>query len=139
MTSVSGRLILAILSTIVEEAALAVIVLIGLPKMNINIPVAGLIALMLAWLVISVLIYRAGSRALKIKPVTGLGTMVDTQGKVVIPLNPDGLVQIGGEYWQARAAQGKIAAGDKVTVVAQKGGKLVVRRSNSSLVSQQRR
>ena len=137
MTSVSGRLILAILSVIVEEAALAVIVLIGLPKLDINIPVAGLIALMLAWLVISVLIYRAGSRALKIKPVTGLETMVGTKGKAVSPLDPDGLVQIGGEYWQARAAQGKIAAGDKVTVAAQKDGKLIVRRSNSSLLSEQ--
>ncbi len=123
----SGRLILAIISVLVEEAALAVIVLVGLPGLDINIPVAGLIAIMIAWLAISVLIYRAGSRALKRKPLTGLETMVGTRGKSLSPLDPDGLVSIGGEYWQARAASGKIAAGDRIIVVSQRGSKLVVR------------
>lgn len=126
----SGRLILAIVSILLEEAALAVIVLVGLPGLDINIPVVGLIAIMIAWLAISVLIYRAGSRALKRKPLKGLETMVGTQGKSVSPLDPDGLVSIGGEYWQATAASGKIAAGDKVIVVSQRGNKLIVRSSD---------
>jgi membrane-bound serine protease (ClpP class) len=126
----SSRLILAITSVLVEETALAVIILVGLPGLDINIPVIGLIAIMIAWLAISALIYRAGSRALKRKPLTGLETMVGTRGKSLSPLDPDGLVSIGGEYWQARAASGKIAAGDKVTVVSQKGSKLTVRSVN---------
>jgi membrane-bound serine protease (ClpP class) len=126
----SSRLILAITSVLVEETALAVIILVGLPGLDINIPVIGLIAIMIAWLAISALIYRAGSRALKRKPLTGLETMVGTRGKSLGPLDPDGLVSIGGEYWQARAASGKIAAGDKVTVVSQKGSKLTVRSVN---------
>jgi membrane-bound serine protease (ClpP class) len=126
----SSRLILAITSVLVEETALAVIVLVGLPGLDINIPVIGLIAIMIAWLAISALIYRAGSRALKRKPLTGLETMIGTRGKSLSPLDPDGLVSIGGEYWQARSASGKIAAGDKVTVVSQKGSKLTVRSVN---------
>ena len=69
----SGRLILAILSTLMEETALAVIVLLGLPYLGIhNFPLAGLIVLMVAWGAFSIIIYRMGSQALRRKPVIGL-------------------------------------------------------------------
>jgi len=127
---VSGRLILAILSTLLEETALVAIVLVGLPELGIKIPIAGLIALMLAWAAISVITYRAGSRALQRKPVVGLPAMVGGKGKVVHPLDPEGLIRIGGELWRARSVKDKIAVGDEVIVVAQEGSKLIVRPSN---------
>jgi len=126
----SGRLILAILSTLLEEAALVAIVLVGLPELGIKIPIAGLIALMLAWAAISVITYRAGSQALRRKPVVGLPAMVGGKGKVVHPLDPEGLVKIGAELWRARSVKDKIAVGDEVIVVAQEGSKLIVRPSN---------
>ena len=126
----SGRLILAILSTLLEEAALVAIVLVGLPELGIKIPLAGLIALMLAWAAVTVIMYRAGSRALKRKPITGLEAMIGSKGKAVNPLDPEGLVKIGAELWRARSAKDKIAVGDEVIVVAQEGSKLIVRPSN---------
>ncbi len=124
----TGRLILAIISTLLEETALAVIVLLGLPMLEVHIPIPGLIALMMAWLAWSVFIYRAGSQALKRKPVISL-PVIGSKGKLVSPLVPEGLVRIEGELWVATSASKKINVGTEVIVVEQEGLKLVVRKS----------
>ena len=126
-----ARLILAIFSTLLEETAIAVIVLLGLPRLGIHIPLAGLIVLMVAWGVFSVFTYRMGSRALSKKPVVGLPNMVDSKGKVVRTLDPSGLVRIKGELWEAASAEESINTGEEVTVVVQEGLKLVVRKSGT--------
>ncbi len=123
----SGRLILAIISIILEEAALAVIVLVGLPKADINLPVYVLVIIMLGWVVAAVLIYRAGSRALKTEVVKGFETMVDSRGRVVKALAPEGMVRIKGELWQAQVEEGEIAEGEEIVVLARQGRKLIVR------------
>jgi membrane-bound ClpP family serine protease len=127
----SARLIWAIVSTVLEEAALAVIVLMGLPRLGINIPLAGLIALMVAWVVVSVIIYRMGSRALSKRPLTGLPGMVGSRGKVVSPLAPKGVIRIKGELWEAKSAGRRIKVGEEVMVVGQDGLRLVVRKHNA--------
>ena len=126
------RFIWAIFSTLLEEAALVVIVLWGLPKLGIEIPLAGLIALMVVWGVISVIIYRMGSRALRKKPVVDLLPMIGSRGEVVSPLALDGQVRIKGELWQATSAGERIDAGEEVIVVDQDGLKLIVRKINNS-------
>ena len=127
----SARLILAIVSTLLEEAALGAIVLLGLPRLEIHIPLAGLIVLMVAWGAWSVIIYRIGSRALRRKPL--LPTVVGSKGKVVSPLVPEGLVRIKGELWVAKSADGELDTGVEVTVVEQDGLKLVVREGAGNL------
>jgi membrane-bound serine protease (ClpP class) len=122
----TARLILAIFSTLLEEAALVVIVLVGLPKLGIHIPLAGLIAIMVAWGAFAVFTYRMGSRALKRKPVVGLPTMIGSQGKAVSPLAPDGFIRIKGELWEAKSVGDRIDTGEEITVVGQDGLKLVV-------------
>lgn len=126
-----ARLVVAIFSTLMEEAALAVIVLLGLPQLGIHIPLAGLIVLMAAWCAFSVIIYRMGSRALRRKPLVGLPDMLDSKGKVVSPLDPEGTIRIKGELWDATSAEGSINTGEGVTVVGQDGLKLVVRKSGT--------
>jgi len=126
----TARLITAIISTLLEEAALVVIVLWGLPKLGIHIPLAGLIVLMVAWCAWSVYTYRLGSRALKMKPV--LPTMVGSKGRVASPLLPQGLVSIRGELWIATSTSGKIDIGEEVIVVEQDGLKLVVDKGGAS-------
>jgi len=124
------RLVLAVVSTLLEETALVVIVLWGLPQLGIQIHLAGLIALMVAWGAFSVFIYRMGSRALRRKPVMGLPGMLGSRGKVASPLAPEGFVRIKGELWEAKSAGEEIDTGEKVTVVGQDGLKLVVRKSS---------
>ncbi len=126
----SGRLILAVVSTILEEAALAIIVLVGLPELGIKLHLAVLIVLMLAWVAITILNYQAGSRALKRQPVAGLGTMVGSRGRVVKPLKPEGLIKVGGELWQAKSVGADIDSGNEVIVVGQDRKILIVRHSS---------
>ena len=122
----TGRLILAVVTTVLQEAALVAIILWGLPQLDIHIPRGGLIAIMLAWAANAVFFYLIGSRALKRKPFAGLGSMVGNKGKVVRPLDPDGLIRIGDELWEAKSASGQMDVGEWVTVVEQDGLKLMV-------------
>jgi membrane-bound serine protease (ClpP class) len=125
----SGRLIIAIVSTLLEEAVIAAIVLWGLPELGVHMPLAGLIALMVAWGAYAVFTYQSGSRALRKKPVDGLSTMVGSRGKVVSALTPGGMVRIKGELWQAMSVGENIDAGKEVTVVEQNGLKLICKSS----------
>jgi len=123
-----GRLIIAIVSTTLEEAALAVGVLWGLPKLGIHIPLWVLIIVMVAWAAYTVTTYRIGSRALRKKPVDGLTAMVGSEGEVVSTLVPEGMVRIKGELWRAKSANGEIDTGEEVIVVGQDRLKLTVRK-----------
>jgi membrane-bound ClpP family serine protease len=128
----TGRLIVAIVTTVIEEAALAAIVLWGLPRVGVNLHLGILIALMAALAAFAVITYRMGSRALKRRPVVGLSDMVGARGRAVSDLAPEGTVRIKGELWESRAEGRRINAGTKVTVVRQEGLKLIVRREKSS-------
>lgn len=126
-----GRLILSITSTILEEAAIVAVVLWGLPRWNIRIPLWGLILAMAAWAAYSIFTHRAGTRALKSEQVAGLLNMIGCKGEVVSPLAPEGLVRVKGELWVAKSAGGEMMQGEEVTVVGQDRLKLIVRKSSS--------
>jgi membrane-bound ClpP family serine protease len=128
----TGRLILAIISTILEEAAIVVIVRWGLPQLDIHIPLWGLITLMVVWAAYAVITYRMGSRAMMRKPEIVL-PLISSQGKVVSPLTPEGLVRIKGELWQATSVGENIDTGEEVTVVGQNGLKLTCKSSADDL------
>ena len=100
----STRLVMAIFSTLVEEAALAAVVLFGLPRVDIEIPLAGLITLMVLWAAFAVFLYRMGSRALSRKPIVGLPDMIGSKGKASSLIAPEGYVRIKGELWEAKSA-----------------------------------
>jgi len=125
------RLIIAIVTTLIEEAALVAVVLWGLPHVGINLHVGVLIALMVALAAYAITTYRMGSRALRRKPVVGLPDMVGSRGKTVSDLAPEGTVRIKGELWDSRAEGRRINSGVWVTVVGQEGLKLIVRREKT--------
>ena len=121
----SPRLILAIFSTLLEEAALVVLVLWGLPQAGVVISLAGLIIMMVAWIGFSVFIYHMGSRALR-RPVVDLPIAVGSKCRVIRRLAPDGVVGIKGEIWEAVSVHGNVDAGEKVFVLGNDGLKLIV-------------
>ena len=131
MKKISARLIWAIVSTLLEEAALVAVVFWGLPQVGIYIPLAGLIAMMVAWGALSVFTYHKGTLALKRKPVVGLPAMIGCRGKVISPLAPNGVVKIKNELWEAKSDGRKINSGVEVTVLGQDGLRLIVRKSSA--------
>jgi len=116
----------AIISTIFEESVIALVVLFGLPQIGVNIPLAGLVALMAIWLILSVVIYQAGSRALQKKPWDLLPSVVGCEGEVVNPLRPEGMVRVKGELWAATSEGDKIAPGEEVMITKVEALKLWV-------------
>ncbi|MBI2847786.1 MAG: hypothetical protein HYX83_01275 [Chloroflexi bacterium] len=122
------RLVIAIVTTIFEEAAIVVAVLWGLPALGVRFPVWLLIVLMAGWAAYSVSVYRLGTKALKRKPVAGLSSLDGCQGTAVTSLSPNGMVRIMGELWSAQSADGVIDPGDMVEVVGRENMKLRVRR-----------
>jgi membrane-bound ClpP family serine protease len=123
-----SRLMLAILATLGEEIALALFILLGLPRLGVNLPVGALVGMMSGIAVYGVTSYRLGSRALKKKPMAGFTDMVGSKGKVIEPLTPKGVIKIGSELWEAEATDCSIHVGESVIVVDRDGLKLRVRR-----------
>lgn len=122
----TGRLILAIISSILEEVAIVAIVLWGLPKAGINIPVWGLILIMICWGTYSITTFRLGTKALKRAPIALLPHMEGSKGTVISELAPEGMVKIKNELWIARMDNGTAKLGEKITVLKRNGLKLVV-------------
>jgi len=134
----SARLIYAIVSILLEEAAIVVIALVGLPQLGIAMPLVVLIAVMVVFAILSVLLYQAGSRALRRKPVA-LSAMTGSKGKVVNALAPIGLIKIKDELWEAESIGDNIGIGKEVIVVGQDGLKLLVRKPDKDSLKVARR
>ena len=122
------RLIIAIITTSLEETAIAAIGLWLLPKIDVNLPLFVIILVMVAWAGFAVFSFRLGTRALRKKPEGGMADMMGMKGEVVKRLDPEGMVRIKGENWKAKSAGRKIEPGEEVIVVGQKRLRLIVER-----------
>lgn len=123
-----ARLILAIISTLLEEAAIFAIWRWLLPEFGIELSFSALIGVMVAWALFGVALFVFTTRTLKRQTVVGLPTMIRSRGKVASSLAPQGLVRIRGELWGATSAEGNVDTGEEVEVVGEDGLKLVVRK-----------
>jgi membrane-bound ClpP family serine protease len=122
-----SRIMLTILATLLEEIALVIFVLLGLPMLGVEVPLPALIAMMAGIAAYGVISYRMGRRTLLKKPVSGLSDMVGIRGKVITTLDPKGTIKIGSEIWSAKSAGSDIDKGSVVVVIKQKGLQLIVR------------
>jgi len=104
--------------------------LIGLPELDIELPIWLVVLVMALWLVLAVFVYRMGSRALAKKKMVGLDDMVGIKGIAAGVINPDGKVNIKGELWEARSAGGRIEESEEIVVVRRDRMRLTVKRSN---------
>ena len=122
------RLIIAIVTTTLEETAIAAIGFWLLPQIDVHLHPLVVIFVMLAWAGFAVFSYRMGTRALMRRPLYGLEEMVGMRGEVVRRLDPEGMVRIKGETWKAKSAGRAIDVGEEVTVVRQERLRLIVER-----------
>ena len=126
-----ARLVLSIISNSLIMVAIYAIWRWGLPEMGINMPIYGLLTILVLFAIFSTLMFMVGTRALGRIGQVGLSTMIGTTGKVakiISPKNAEGFVNIKGELWTAESAEGNISPGEKVDVVGEDGMKLVVSR-----------
>ena len=125
----TARLIIAIVSNILEEVAIVVIWRWLLPEFGIRLPFSVLIGVMIAWAIFSVTLFVFTTQTLRRQTLVGLPTMIGSKGRVASPLAPDGLVRIKSELWGAISPEGDIDKGEEVDVVGEDGLKLIVRRN----------
>jgi len=127
------RLILAVISTALEEAAIWAVWRFLLPEFDINLHVGILIGVMIAWGVFSICTFLFTTRALRKQAMVGLPSMVGAKGKAAGNLNPEGMVKIRGELWSALSQDGNISAGEEIIVTGENGLKLLVRKSGANV------
>lgn len=125
----TARLVLAIITTLFQEAGIYAIWRWLLPEMNISMSFEALIGVMVVWGLFAVWLFIFTTHTLKRQTVVGLPTMVGSLGRVSSALAPQGMVRIKGELWVATAVDGDLRKGEDVEVVAEDGLKLVVRRT----------
>jgi len=126
------RLVLAIVSMAIEQAAIWVIWRWLLPELDINLHVSVLIIIMAAWAVIGTVLFIFTTIALKKQTTIGLPSMTGSRGRVTTKLEPDGMVRIRGELWSAQSTEGTINEGEDVVIVSQDSLKLLVRRADKN-------
>ncbi|MFC1902698.1 NfeD family protein [Chloroflexota bacterium] len=112
-----GYVIFNIATGLLKGAVLAAIVLWLLPLWGINIPMWGLILLIVAFGTYESVTLRLGWRALKRKPTVSPQAIVGCCGKATTPLTPGGYVQVQGELWHALSSDMNINKGDDIIVV----------------------
>jgi len=130
----TARLIIAVVSNILEEVAIVVIWRWLLPEFGIRLSFSVLIGVMIAWAIFSVTLFIFTTRTLRRQTLVGLPTMIGSKGRVASPLAPDGLVRIKSELWGAISPEGDIDKGEEVDVVGEDGLKLIVRRNKSDIL-----
>jgi membrane protein implicated in regulation of membrane protease activity len=115
--------VLTIATTLFEEAALVAVVLWLLPRFAINIPLWGLILMMIALGVYNYINYRLSKNALVKKPMISLD--IGSQGRTTTPISPKGYVRVNGELWQASSSS-TIDAGEEIVIVGIEGMTLLI-------------
>jgi membrane protein implicated in regulation of membrane protease activity len=114
---------LAITTSLLEQAALVAVVLWLLPRVAINIPIWGLILMMIALGVYNYINYRLGKKALIKKPM--VSPDIGSRGRTTTPVSPTGYVRVNGELWRA-SSNSNIDVGEEITVVGIEGMTLLI-------------
>ena len=121
------RLIVAVLTSLIDEAIIIAVILWLLPRLGVHLQVYWLVIICLGFAAFAVTTYILGTHALARKPVKGLSSMIGMTGDVVEPLSPRGCIKIKGELWNAKAESGVIEGGE-VIVTGQDRMMLIVRK-----------
>ena len=106
-----------VLASLLDDAAIALLVLLVLWFLGIPVSLPVIIFLVVFFVATVFVMHRLVIPALHKKIKTGSEGMIGLEGKVVEPLMPDGLISVKGEYWKATAAGENIAVGEQVEIV----------------------
>jgi membrane-bound serine protease (ClpP class) len=122
---------LIVLASLLDDAAVLVLIFLGLWFFHIAITWTIILAVALVIVVFFIIMHKAVVPSLRRRKVTGAEGMIGQTGKVIESLKPEGTIEIKGEYWTAKSMAGEIKAGDAVEVMEIDGLMLKVRRKAS--------
>lgn len=120
--------IYSIISTVIEEAAIAALIIWVLPLFSINIPLWGLILILIGFAIFSYVSYRIGHPTISFHEVSAPESIIGSEGIVESDLTPEGYVRVVGELWKATANGNYVSKGTVVIVTAIEGLRISVRR-----------
>ena len=120
-----GYTVYSIITVLLEEAGLAIAIIWLLPEFGIEISLWVLVLLMVALGAWSFIAYRLGKKALDKEAPSPTQAMVGCKGIATMPLDTEGIIQIRGELWKARASSA-IDKDKEVVVVGIEGLTLLV-------------
>ena len=124
----SGRwhTIYSLISTIIEEIAIAVLLLWILPAFGVKVPPWVVAAVLACFAVYCYIMYRVGHPTVLYGGVTGPDAIVGSTGTVETIDQPEIYVRVQGELWKASCPGSELKAGDEVIVTAIDGLSLTV-------------
>jgi len=115
----------AIVTSLLELAALLAVLLWVLPAAGVLVP-PGFVILSTAILTaVSAVLTYLNLKAIRLRPVRSPDVGADAV--VVRSLTPEGYVRVGNELWPARCETGDVARGRKVSIVRMDRLRLVVK------------
>jgi membrane-bound serine protease (ClpP class) len=118
---------LIVLASLLDDAVVLGLVFLGLWYFHVKITLALILVIAVIAAVFVFIMHKAVIPAIKRRKVTGAEGMIGAAGKVTEALDPQGMVEINGEYWKAAGVNGKIEKGCDVEVTAIKGLSLEVK------------
>jgi membrane protein implicated in regulation of membrane protease activity len=125
--------IYSIISTVIEEAGIAVLILWFLPLFGVVVPLWGVILVLSGFAVFSYFMYRIGHPTVLYETINPPESIIGSTGVVERSLNPIGYVRVCGELWQAFGRDGNMEKGEEVIVASIEGLKLTVVRKSRSI------
>jgi membrane-bound ClpP family serine protease len=120
-----------VLILLLDEAAVILVILLILHFLGIQIPLPIMIGGGIIVGIFVFIIHIAVIPSFRRKRVTGREGMIGTQGRVVEPLTPVGIVMVKGEYWRAESVEDNIGVDENVEIVRLEGLVLKVKRDGS--------
>ena len=121
-----------ILILMLDEVAAIIVILLILHFLGIQITLPIKIAAGITFFIFVFIRHIAVIPSFHRKQVTGREGMIGEQGKVVKPLTPAGIINIKGEYWNAKSVADSIEIGENVEIVGVEGLTLQVKRKGVS-------
>ena len=122
---------LIVLIALLDDVVALALVFVVLWFFRVKVPLSVIIVIGLVLGTFIFIVHRAIVPSLRRRKVTGAEGMVGLMGEVVKSLKPDGVIRVGGEYWQAKSLEGDIEAGEDVEVIDIDRLSLEVRRKAS--------
>lgn len=108
---------LIVLIALLDDVAALVLIFLVLWYFRVEIPLSAMIVIGLVLGTSIFVLHRAVIPSLRRRRVTGAEGMIGLVGEVVKSLKPDGVIKVGGEYWQAKSLDGDIETGEDVEIL----------------------